>query len=67
MIRNYFDYSLSEMAAKLSDEEFSIRRTDVSKYELDQREPNLVVLLRYARLVKVSTDMLIDDEIDLIL
>jgi transcriptional regulator with XRE-family HTH domain len=37
----------------------------VSNYELGTREPPLPVLLRYARLAGVSTDVLIDDELDL--
>jgi transcriptional regulator with XRE-family HTH domain len=35
----------------------------VSGYELGTREPPLPVLLRYARLVRVSTDVLIDDDL----
>jgi len=35
----------------------------ISGYELGTREPTLPVLLRYARLVGVSTDVLIDDEL----
>jgi transcriptional regulator with XRE-family HTH domain len=49
-----------------------IRRLDVeltqnriSEYETGKGEPPLPVLLRYARLVGVSTDVLIDDELDL--
>ena len=37
----------------------------VSQYELGSREPPLPVLLKYARLVGVSTDVLIDDKLDL--
>jgi transcriptional regulator with XRE-family HTH domain len=40
-------------------------RSRISAYELGNREPSLPVLLRYARLVGVSTDVLIDDELDL--
>ena len=40
-------------------------RSDISKYERGIREPSLPVLLRYARLIGVSTDVLIDDEIEL--
>lgn len=47
-----------ELADKLS-------RTSISAYELGTGEPPLPVLLRYARLVNVSTDVLIDDEVDL--
>jgi transcriptional regulator with XRE-family HTH domain len=37
----------------------------VSQYELGTREPSLPILLKYARLVGISTDVLIDDEIEL--
>lgn len=37
----------------------------VSGYELGTREPPLPVLLQYARLADISTDVLIDDEQDL--
>ena len=44
-------------------EDFS--RSRISAYELGNREPPLTVLLQYARLVGVSTDVLIADELDL--
>ena len=40
-------------------------RTTVSAYEVGTSEPPLPVLLKYARLVGISTDVLIDDELDL--
>ena len=46
----------------LTDEFF---RSRISAYELGNREPPLPVLLKYARLVGISTDVLIDDELDL--
>jgi transcriptional regulator with XRE-family HTH domain len=46
----------------LADEFF---RSRISAYELGNREPPLPVLLKYARLIGVSTDVLIDDELDL--
>lgn len=46
----------------LTDEFF---RSRISAYELGNREPPLPVLLSYARLVGISTDILIDDELDL--
>ena len=39
--------------------------TRISEYELDKAEPTLMILLRYARVAGVSTDVLIDDELDL--
>lgn len=37
----------------------------ISNYELGTGEPPLPVLLAYARLAGVSTDVLIDDDLDL--
>ncbi len=37
----------------------------ISEYELGTGEPPLPILLLYARAVNVSTDVLIDDELDL--
>lgn len=37
----------------------------ISGYELGTREPSLPVLLRYAQLAGLSTDLLIDDKLDL--
>lgn len=37
----------------------------ISDYEIGKGEPSLPVLLKYARLAGVSTDVLIDDELDL--
>jgi len=37
----------------------------ISEYELGKNEPPLPVLLAYARAANVSTDILIDDELDL--
>jgi transcriptional regulator with XRE-family HTH domain len=36
----------------------------ISEYERGIREPNLIVLLQYARAARISTDELIDDDID---
>jgi transcriptional regulator with XRE-family HTH domain len=65
-IRNRLDCSLAQMADRLSNEKFSVNRTDISRYELSKREPPLPVLLRYARLAKVTIDVLVDDEADLL-
>ena len=37
----------------------------ISKYELDQNEPPLQILLHYARAANVYIDALVDDELDL--
>jgi len=43
----------------------SLFSASVSQFERDVREPNYIVLLKYARLAGVSTDYLIDDELNL--
>jgi transcriptional regulator with XRE-family HTH domain len=40
-------------------------REELSAFERGLRQPPLVVLLKYARCVGISTDVLIDDELDL--
>jgi transcriptional regulator with XRE-family HTH domain len=37
----------------------------VSLYEIGERVPSLLVTLAYARIAGISTDVLIDDELDL--
>lgn len=64
-IRNAFNLSQSEMAEKLSIKPINVRRSDVSRYELGIREPPLPVLLKYARLVSIIVDVLIDDELNM--
>ncbi len=63
-IRTALELSQDGMLERLglTDEFF---RSRISAYELGNREPPLPVLLRYARLVGISTDVLIDDEMDL--
>lgn len=43
----------------------SIHPGHISQFESGQREPQLPVLLAYARMAGISTDVLIDDELDL--
>jgi len=64
-IRNHLDCSLADMANRLSNDKFSVVRTNISRYELNDREPPLPVLLRYARLVGITLEVLADDELDL--
>ena len=64
-VRRKFDYSLSQMANALSSDQVKIPRTDVSRFEKNQREPSLIVLLRYARLAGVTMETLVDDDLEL--
>ncbi len=45
--------------------EAELGRDYISKYERGVLEPLLHILLAYARSVGISTDVLIDDELDL--
>jgi transcriptional regulator with XRE-family HTH domain len=49
--------------AKLLD--LRVTYTVVSAFERGKQEPDLIILLRYARLAGVSTDVVIDDKLDL--
>jgi transcriptional regulator with XRE-family HTH domain len=50
---------------KLLGLEDKLNREDISKFERGVREPPLSVIVKYARAINVSTDILIDDELDL--
>jgi transcriptional regulator with XRE-family HTH domain len=62
MIRKRLGLSQSEMAKALK---LKATYTAVSGYELGTREPSLIVVLRYARLAGISTDVLLDDKLNL--
>jgi transcriptional regulator with XRE-family HTH domain len=63
-IRLALDLSQDGMVVRLGLDE-KLFRSSVSGYELGTREPSLPILLKYARCVGISTDVLIDDELDL--
>lgn len=63
-IRLALGLSQNEMLVRLGLQE-KLLRAAVSGYEIGTIEPPLPVILQYARAVNVSTDFLIDDELDL--
>ena len=63
-IREALGVSQGEMLRRLEVED-QIDYTAISKYELGRNEPSLIILLQYARVAGVSTDVLIDDRRDL--
>ena len=63
-IRNALGLSQTEMMYRLGVEDL-ISYHQISRYETGKREPPLLILLQYARAVNVSTDVLIDDALDL--
>lgn len=63
-IRTRLGLSQNEMIRRMGlDEE--LRREEISDFERGKRVPSLLVTLNYARAFGVSTDVLIDDELDL--
>lgn len=63
-IRTSLGFSQSELVRELSLENV-IYRSNISSFETGDREPPLPVLLAYAQLAGISTDLLIDDKVDL--
>jgi transcriptional regulator with XRE-family HTH domain len=62
-IREILELSQAGMAEALNFP--TVHPTNISGYETGKREPPYPVLLKYARLVRISTDVLIDDKLDL--
>ena len=63
-IRLHLGYTLEQMAEAVGKRGRS-RRTRVYEWEAGTRQPDFPALLAYARLAGVSTDVLIDDGLDL--
>lgn len=63
-IRVSLGLSQNELIERLGKDE-TILRSTISAFERGVREPSYPILLKYARLAGVSTDVLIDDELRL--
>jgi transcriptional regulator with XRE-family HTH domain len=66
-IRNAFGASQTQMARALNFHQstFQVNAARVCEYEGGSREPNLITLLAYSRVARVSVEKLIDDQTDL--
>ena len=64
-IRRAFGLSLQGIIQRLDYTTSPLRPQNVSGFETGEREPPLQLLLAYARLCGISTDVLIDDDLDL--
>ncbi|MDQ3749510.1 MAG: hypothetical protein M3367_10965 [Acidobacteriota bacterium] len=53
------------MIERLDYKESKLYPQNISGFEKSEREPNLLILLAYARLANISTDTLINDNLDL--
>ena len=61
-IRTALGLSQNGMVERLG---LAIPQFMISNFERGTREPSLIVLLKYARVVRVAVEVLIDDELDL--
>ena len=61
-VRTSLGLSQSEMLSRL---DVDMTYHQISRFETGEREPPYPVLLRYARVAGISTDVLIDDDLDL--
>jgi transcriptional regulator with XRE-family HTH domain len=64
-IRTRLDLTQPELIKRLKAKGERLHPASISLYESGQREPPLIVLLRYARLAGVPMDVLVDDKLDL--
>ena len=63
-IRTQLGLTQTEMVKALAVKDEPLRASSISGYELSQREPPLLVLLRYARLAHCKMEDLVDDKIN---
>jgi transcriptional regulator with XRE-family HTH domain len=63
-IRKYLGLSQNELLQKLGFQD-RLFRSNISQYERGHRDPPLLVLLQYARLVDLSIDVLVDDKLNI--
>ena len=61
-IRQKLGVSQSQMATLL---ELETGYPRISEYEIGKREPDLIILLRYTKLARVSIDVLANDSLEL--
>jgi transcriptional regulator with XRE-family HTH domain len=64
-IRKHLDLTGVELIKRLDCPSIPLNSSSINKYEKNLRDPSSIVLLHYARLVKIPVDVLIDDELDL--
>lgn len=64
-IRANLGLSQTEIVKALNYKASPLRPAQISQFETGRREPPLMLLLAYARLAGISTDVLIDDKQDI--
>ncbi len=64
-IRENLGMSQRQIVEALNYKDTPLRASQISQYENGQREPTMMLVLAYARLAGISTDVLIDDKLKL--
>jgi transcriptional regulator with XRE-family HTH domain len=64
-IRERLGMSQRQIVDALGYKATPLRASQISQYEQGQREPTMMLVLAYARLAGISTDVLIDDKMKL--
>jgi len=64
-IRTYLGLTQTDMADALNKRGVKVYRGYIGNYETGHAIPSLLVLRAYAKTARVSTDQIIDDELDL--
>jgi transcriptional regulator with XRE-family HTH domain len=64
-IRVKLSFTQDQMAKRLHKVKAGLQPGHISEFESGKREPSLLLLLAYARVAGISTDVLIDDKLDL--
>jgi transcriptional regulator with XRE-family HTH domain len=62
-IRERLGMSQRQIVEALNYRDTPLRASQISQYEQGQREPTMMLVLAYARLAGISTDVLIDDKL----
>jgi transcriptional regulator with XRE-family HTH domain len=60
-IRKDLGFTQDQLSEVLSDDTTQLYKGDISNFESGRREPDLLILLKYARLGKTTVDVLADD------
>lgn len=64
-IRQELALSQTQLIDRIQSPDYQLHKGDISNFELNKSEPQLTILLRYARLIGVAVDVLIDDELEI--
>ena len=64
-LRIALNFSQSEMADALARQDVKIYRGYIGNYETGRSLPSLLILRAYAKVARISMDVMVDDELDL--